>query len=201
MSDTLARVSPWRLVGVAVATQVGLVLLAAGGGHLFGIPPKWGPVGPGLVAGAVAALVLAAANYALLEAGRRGVVGGGVWDAFRDVLVPLFGRGSLAGSLVIGAAAGIGEEWFFRGLLQPLLGWFWASVLFGAAHVGGRRLLALGAWAALMGMVLGGLAIWSGGLVAPMVAHGAYDALALEYIRRTAGPATGLRNSEEQVTT
>jgi membrane protease YdiL (CAAX protease family) len=32
--------------------------------------------------------------------------------------------------------------------------------------------------------VMGGLAIATGGLIAPIVAHGVYDMLALEYIRR-----------------
>jgi hypothetical protein len=34
---------------------------------------------------------------------------------------------------------------------------------------------------------MGGLALLTGGLTAPMVAHGVYDMLALEYIRRGAG--------------
>jgi membrane protease YdiL (CAAX protease family) len=41
-------------------------------------------------------------------------------------------------------------------------------------------------WASGMGFVLGTLANVTGGLTAPMVAHGLYDMLALEYIRRGA---------------
>jgi membrane protease YdiL (CAAX protease family) len=47
-------------------------------------------------------------------------------------------------------------------------------------------MVAFGVWAAVMGLALGGLALASGGLLAPAVAHGMYDALALEYIRRRA---------------
>ncbi|MGE0041201.1 MAG: lysostaphin resistance A-like protein [Vicinamibacterales bacterium] len=190
-----------RLVVLAVSTQAALAALAAIGGRLFAVPPRWGSPVEGVAIGLAAAFVLAAANYGLLACGRRGWFGGGVWTAYREVLVPLFGVGSVAGSVVIGTAAGVGEEWFFRGFLQPLVGWVGASVLFGAAHVGGRRFAALGVWAAVMGMVLGGLADWSGGLIAPMVAHGTYDVLALEYIRRTAGPGAGPMGSEEQATT
>ena len=60
-------------------------------------------------------------------------------------------------------AAGLGEEWLFRGVLQPLVGLVAASVLFGLAHVGGRTMLPFGVWASVMGLVLGGLAIVTGG--------------------------------------
>ena len=70
--------------------------------------------------------------------------------------------------------------------MQPTLGLVPASVLFGLAHVGGARMLPFGVWATAMGFALGGLAIATGGLVAPIVAHGVYDIVALEYIRRGA---------------
>jgi membrane protease YdiL (CAAX protease family) len=43
-----------------------------------------------------------------------------------------------------------------------------------------------GVWASAMGLALGGLAHVTGGLTAPIVAHGVYDILALAYIRRGA---------------
>jgi len=85
--------------------------------------------------------------------------------------------------MVISIAAGLGEELFFRGVLQPELGLVPASLIFGALHVGGRATLVFGGWVTLMGAMLGGLAIWTGGLLAPIVAHAAYDAGALAYIR------------------
>jgi len=187
----------YRLIILAVSTQAVLAALAVVGGHVLGVPLRFGPVLPGVATGLVMAGVLAGANYSLLRFGRRGWLGRGVWQTFRDVLVPLFGRGSLAASLTIGVAAGVGEELFFRGLLQAVSGWFWASVIFGAAHVGGRQMLALGVWAAMMGMALGALADWSGGLIAPMVAHGVYDGLALEYIRRAVTRPDGRLFDEE----
>ena len=59
-----------------------------------------------------------------------------------------------------------------------------ASIVFGFAHVGNRSMIAFGVWATGMGLLLGGVALTTGGLIAPMVAHGVYDILALEYIRR-----------------
>jgi hypothetical protein len=93
---------------------------------------------------------------------------------------------------VIGAAAGVGEEVLFRGVLQPLVGWPAASVLFGLAHMGGRAMAPFAVWAAVMGGALGALAIATGGIVAPIVAHGVYDVLALAYVRR------GARRREHQ---
>jgi membrane protease YdiL (CAAX protease family) len=49
----------------------------------------------------------------------------------------------------------------------------------------------LGVWAAMAGGVLAGLAITTGGLVAPIVAHAGYDFAALLWIRRQARRGTG----------
>jgi membrane protease YdiL (CAAX protease family) len=39
-------------------------------------------------------------------------------------------------------------------------------------------------WAAAVGAGLGGLAVATGGLVAPIAAHGTYNLVALAYLRR-----------------
>ena len=111
---------------------------------------------------------------------------------YHEVLVPVFGTLDLPGIVIIGIAAGLGEEWLFRGVLQPLVGLLVASVLFGLAHMGGRHMLAFAIWASAMGAALGGLAIVTGGLIAPMVAHGLYDMLALAHLRRSAHEQRGI---------
>lgn len=98
-------------------------------------------------------------------------------------LKPMFGRLGPGHIVVISAAAGIGEELFFRGVLLPEIGLIGSSLIFGVLHTGGRGTYAFGAWVALMGAGLGWLSTWSGGLVAPIVAHAVYDALAMSYIR------------------
>mgnify|MGYP001301448457 CR=1 FL=1 len=57
-----------------------------------------------------------------------------------------------------------------------------AALAFGVAHVAGPRMLAFGVWATGMGLVLGGLATATGGLLAPVVAHACYDVLAFQYL-------------------
>jgi uncharacterized protein len=106
---------------------------------------------------------------------------------YRDLLFPLFRDSTPLQIVVISVLAGVGEEVFFRGAMQPEWGLLAASVVFGACHVGGRTTLPLGLWAAVTGAFLGWLTIASGGLLAPIVAHATYDALALAYIRWRGG--------------
>jgi len=90
-------------------------------------------------------------------------------------------------ALAFGLLAGIPEEILFRGAMQAALGWPLTSVLFGALHA---LSLAYFAYATVAGALLGGLAIWSGGLWTPVAAHIAIDtilfALLIHRWRRTA---------------
>ena len=79
---------------------------------------------------------------------------------------------SLPQCFVLALASGIGEEFFFRGALQPVVGLGWASFLFGLMHLGpDRAWLPWTGFAMVMGMGLGGLYILTGGIWAPLVAH------------------------------
>jgi membrane protease YdiL (CAAX protease family) len=178
--------TPRRVTGLAIGTQALLMLVAWLASRTLQLNTSWGDPGRDVVIGLLAALALAAINYLLLEHLPAGWVVDGVRAVYRELLVPLFARVSRPAIVLIGIAAGIGEEWLFRGVLQPTLGMVAASILFGLAHVGGSRMLAFGVWATAMGFALGALALLTGGLLAPIVAHGAYDIVALEYIRRGA---------------
>lgn len=171
-----------RLTAVAVLTQLGLAGTALLGVGLTGGVVPWGAERP-LRAAAVGfgtAAVLAAVNLWLLE--RRA----GPWRRVRlavdEVLVPTFGVLGSWQILAVSLAAGIGEELFFRGWLQPLVGLTAAAVAFGLAHVAGSRMLAFGVWAAGMGLVMGGLAVATGGILASMTAHTCYDVVAFHYL-------------------
>jgi membrane protease YdiL (CAAX protease family) len=82
--------------------------------------------------------------------------------------------------------------------MQSALGWAMATLAFGLCHVGvARRSWVLGVWATGAGAALAALAIATGGLAAPIVAHAAYDLAALLWLRREArrrvATATGTR--------
>jgi membrane protease YdiL (CAAX protease family) len=178
--------SSGRLLALAFATQGFLVLVAWTCSRWLGISPRWGEPLRDTAIGLLFALVLAGANYLLLTRAPSNWLVDGVRAVYHEILKPLFSRLGVTSIIALGAAAGLGEEWLFRGVLQPLIGLAPTCAAFGLAHVGGVRMLPFGIWASGMGLVMGLLAIATGGLIAPMVAHGVYDMMALEYIRRGA---------------
>ena len=137
--------------------------------------------------GLLTAAALAAFQFALLRlVPERGPVRA-LRRLYRELLFPLFRASTPIEILVISIVAGVGEEVLFRGAMQPEWGLIVTSLVFGLFHVGGRLTVTLGIWAACTGALLGWLAIATGGLLAPIVAHMVYDALALSYLRW--GPA------------
>ena len=178
-----------RVFALALLTQSLLIVSAWIASQLLQLPPRWGDPRRDIPIGLAGAALLALANYLLLFHAPSNWVVGGVRAVYHEVLIPLFSRFGTWSILITGAVAGIGEEWLFRGVLQPLVGMVAASALFGVAHVGNRAMLGFGVWAMGMGLLLGLMAHATGGLIAPIVAHGVYDMLALAFIRRGASKA------------
>jgi len=119
--------------------------------------------------GGVAALLAVSAAYAAFP-GYRQALAAEVLSFLRRVP-----PGFLA---TAGVLAAVGEELFFRGLLQPWLGLVPAAVLFGALHVSGpRSWLYYALTAACLGLGLGLLFRVTGSLVAPITAHLTYNLL------------------------
>ncbi len=106
-----------------------------------------------------------------------------------EFLVPLFAGVNWPQLALVSLLAGVGEELFFRGVIQPvLIGWIGiaggllaASVVFGLLHAITPTYALL---ATAVGAYLGWLALASGNLLGPMIAHGAYDFFALAYLTR-----------------
>lgn len=174
-----------ELLRLAVAGELLLTLLALAWTRYRGLPldAGSGPWFRDAVAGLLAAAAFAAINYWLLCHAPAIRAVRALRRAYRDLLKPLFTGIGAREVVVIALAAGIGEELLFRGALQPEIGLIPASLVFGALHMGGRGTLAFGVWVAVMGAALGWLAMATGGLLAPVVAHACYDAAALAYIR------------------
>ena len=120
---------------------------------------------------------------------------------------PLFRHCTVVDLLIISILAGIGEELFFRGLLHAWIerytaGWFgpdaavWValaatSVLFGVAHCISREYTV---FATVLGVLLGGLALLTGDLLASIVAHAGYDFVALLLLTRPGRPDLASRS-------
>lgn len=171
-----------RLTTVALLTQAALAVAGLLAASLVGRPISWGfeRWWLGVLVGLATAAGLGWANYRGLHA-PVGVFHG-VKAVVDDVLAPTFGILSSRQMAMVSIAAGVGEEVFFRGWLQPAVGWVPASLVFGAAHVAGARMFALGLWATGMGLALGAVAWLTGGVLASTIAHACYDLAAFHYL-------------------
>lgn len=88
--------------------------------------------------------------------------------------------------LVLGLASGVAEELFFRGTLAPELGLVLSSIAFGALHrLRGRVGWIWASWAAVMGLLFGGLFFATGSLLGPIVAHVSINVMNLRFLRDT----------------
>jgi membrane protease YdiL (CAAX protease family) len=91
-----------------------------------------------------------------------------VEDHFAEILGPM----TPSEALVLALLSAFAEEIFFRGAMQSAFGLLPAAALFTVLHLGpGREFRLWTAFAALAGLVLGGLMMWRGALLAPIAAH------------------------------
>jgi membrane protease YdiL (CAAX protease family) len=88
--------------------------------------------------------------------------------AMAEALGPI----STPNAILLAFASGLAEEMFFRGAMQPRLGFVAASLLFGAVHfVPRREFLPWTGFALVVGFALGGVFVYTGNLIAPVIAH------------------------------
>jgi len=174
---------PKRILPIVMLGE-GIILAIAGiGAWLAGLSLPLGRPGVGVVCGVLAAAALGAVNLGLLQARVNRWPGDSLRYVCRVIVRPLFQHFNAWQIGVVSVLAGVAEELLFRGVLQPLVGLTAASVIFGAVHVGGRGFIGYGVWAACIGALFGWLMVGTGGLLAPIVAHAVYDALALAWVR------------------
>ena len=195
-STAARRRPPRRTLGLAIAFELSLAPLATLAGWLVGVSP-WAnfcprPLGPcvlrhgtwGLLAAAPLGCGLWALNRCRAKPLRR------IRQIVDRRLLPLLEGASHLELAALSLAAGLGEEALFRGLIQQgvsgvnaagsgILGWLVASLLFGLAHCVTWTYAGL---AAVVGGYLGWLYDGTDSLLAPIVAHAAYDYVALVYL-------------------
>lgn len=94
-------------------------------------------------------------------------------------------------ALALALLSGFAEELFFRGAVQGQLGWVLATVLFALLHTGpGPAFRIWTAFAALAGVFFGGLLVWRGNLLGPIVGHILVNAVNLRRLALSGGPAS-----------
>ncbi|MFP6686310.1 MAG: CPBP family intramembrane glutamic endopeptidase [Polyangiaceae bacterium] len=86
--------------------------------------------------------------------------------------------------VVLALCSGVAEEVVFRGWLQPLIGFWLASMLFGFVHQlpGPSRWIWV-AWATSAGLALGLIFEVTGHLLGPVVAHATINGVNLQYLQ------------------
>jgi Type II CAAX prenyl endopeptidase Rce1-like len=99
-----------------------------------------------------------------------------LWRQDQEMVRLMAGHLGLAGAIVLGISAGVGEEVLVRGALQPRVGMVWAALLFAAGHIQYTWFGMLTVFG--LGLVFGIVRRVSNTTVAVIV-HAAYDVLAV----------------------
>ncbi len=186
----------FRLLALALLVEGGMLFLACGLGYLFGCPiPDQLRLDANQVALGIAAAVPLAAGFFIMWCWPAGPLAQ-IKQFLEEMVRQVFGRCSFLELAVISALAGLGEECLFRGVIQTCAirslgvpaGLMLASLLFGLGHC---ITLTYAVLAAAIGLYFGLLALATGSLLAPAIAHGLYDFFALLLITHwlPAGPA------------
>ena len=113
---------------------------------------------------------------------------------FVDLIVyPLAKSLSPPTIVIVSVLAGVGEELFFRGVLQEQLGWLLASILFGFMHFGTavREYFSVFVLYVFLGGYIGLVYAATGSLWVVVVQHAVYDFLALLYLKYRYRPSVG----------
>lgn len=116
-----------------------------------------------------------------------------VWRHARTLetrLAQIFEGLTLGEVFVLALLSSVAEELLFRGLLQPAIGLWLTSALFGLAHwTGDRRLSCWPLISLIAGLALGKLSLWEpAGLSGAIGAHFAVNLIGLARLRRSATP-------------
>src|SRR5262245_28663031 len=129
--------------------------------------------------GLAAAAAVIAVSHVLTQRTRWGA-------ALARELAEALGPLTLSQCAALAIWSGFGEEAFFRGALQPRVGWLAASALFGLAHFAPRRTLwPWTGFAVLAGALFGAMFEATGNLAAPITAHVVINAVNLRLLARS----------------
>jgi membrane protease YdiL (CAAX protease family) len=92
---------------------------------------------------------------------------------------------SALGIVALATFSGLGEELWFRGLLQPWAGLWLQALAFGIVHsqLRGPSRWAWVSWATIMGLAFGAIFALTGSLAGPIVAHALINCLNLAYLK------------------
>jgi len=182
--------SPNSITKIALSVYIPLALVALAWAWLdrnrlaWSLDVSWlsgsypARLGLSLALGATLALVVVAATPALVKRTSWARL---LHAELKEIISPL----SSTEITLLAVASGLSEELFFRGALQPVVGLLLASVIFGAFHLGPKKVfLAWTFWAFVMGLLLGSIFALTGVLWGPVLAHVGINQRNMTFIRR-----------------
>jgi membrane protease YdiL (CAAX protease family) len=180
--------TPITKIALIVYVPLGLVSLAWAwlGGHrlAWSLDSHWlsapypGRLALSLALSLVLALLVVAATPARVK---RTTWARELHAELQPIIAPL----SSTEVTVLALASGLGEELFFRGAMQPVLGLLLTSLIFGALHLGPKKVLfAWTFWAFVMGLLFGSIFELTGVLWGPVLAHVGINQRNMTFIRR-----------------
>ena len=165
-----------------MVVYLGLGAAALGWGTLRGQPNIWHLPGrdPAIITGILGGL---AAGLLIVFASRMALYrfewARWLHRELRHLLFPL----TDLEILVLAGASSVGEEMFFRGAMLPSIGLFGSSAIFALLHIGPKaRFLPWTISSFVVGLLFGGMYLWTGDLTGPVVAHFLVNFLNLRHL-------------------
>lgn len=116
-----------------------------------------------------------------------------------EQLAAVLGPLTVAEAISLAVLSGFAEELFFRGAVQGQWGWIAATALFAVLHTGpGKAFRAWTLFAVVAGGMFGGLMVWRGNLLAPVIGHFLVNGVNLRRLASQAVDSVRLPRSEEE---
>lgn len=116
-----------------------------------------------------------------------------------EQLAAVLGPLTTAEAVALAVLSGFAEELFFRGAVQGQWGWLMATILFALLHTGpGRAFRIWTLFAVVAGGLFGGLMVWRGNLLAPVVGHFLVNGINLRRLASRTVDSVRLPRSEEE---
>ena len=180
-------VSEKAVLTVAAVVETLLALMFAVWAWYTGYQDRLFPKLIDLGTGVGLALGLLAFNYFLFgPIAQRFVIFASAQRFINEVIKPLVEALDVWSAMLVSLLAGVGEELFFRGVLQNVLGLVAASVLFALLHFGTavRNYPFVALLYTLIGLYFGWAYLTFHTIWVPIILHIVYDFLAIIFIQR-----------------
>jgi uncharacterized protein len=119
------------------------------------------------------------------------------YNELREMMTSILGPLPFVSLIYLALISAVGEELLFRGAIQPFIGIFWTSLLFGLLHIGPtRQISSWTLWAAVAGLLFGWSYQATTTLVPAIMAHFLVNAYSMIRLRMSYLGQKNIVNSE-----